>query len=164
MPMSLAAPMVVSILFCGAIFGFFYAWVCSTLWGLDRMDPRAAVEAMRAMNGSVRNLVFFPAFFLTPLATGGTAFWLWRNGAPTAAVWFLAAALIYLVGGAILTMAVNVPMNEALALGPIPQDLDAAREIWTAYSERWRFWNGVRTIASGAALACAAYGATRGMG
>ena len=39
-----------SLLFCGAIFGFFYAWVCSTMWGLDSADPRVAIAAMQAMN------------------------------------------------------------------------------------------------------------------
>ena len=64
---------VISILLSGAIFGFFYAWVCSTMWGLDAADPRVAIAAMQAMNASVRNAVFFPAFFLTPVALGATA-------------------------------------------------------------------------------------------
>ena len=60
----------VGVLFAGAIFGFFYAWVCSTMWGLDEADPRVAIAAMQAMNASVRNAVFFPAFFLTPVVLG----------------------------------------------------------------------------------------------
>ena len=44
---------VVTIVFFGAIFGFFFAWVCSTLWGLDHIDPRSAIEAMNGMNESV---------------------------------------------------------------------------------------------------------------
>jgi hypothetical protein len=65
MPRLLVALSIASIVFCGAIFGFFYAWVCSTMWGLDQADPRVAIAAMKAMNASVRNAVFFPAFFLT---------------------------------------------------------------------------------------------------
>lgn len=64
---------VASIVFCGAIFGFFYAWVCSTMWGLDQADPRVAIAAMQAMNASVRNWAFFPAFFLTPVVLVVTA-------------------------------------------------------------------------------------------
>ena len=56
-----------SLLLCGAIFGFFYAWVCSILWGLDQIDPNTAITAMQAMNASVRNVVFAPAFFATPV-------------------------------------------------------------------------------------------------
>ena len=58
---------VVPVVFAGAAFGFFYAWVCSTLWGLDTLAPQAAIDAMNAMNESVRNPVFFTGFFLTPV-------------------------------------------------------------------------------------------------
>ncbi|WGW03767.1 hypothetical protein [Tropicibacter oceani] len=34
LPMSM-----LSLLSIGAIFGFFYAWACSTMWGLDAIDP-----------------------------------------------------------------------------------------------------------------------------
>jgi uncharacterized membrane protein len=57
-------------------------------------------------------------------------------------------------------MAVNVPMNEALAVTPVPADIEAAREVWESYSGRWQFWNQVRTIASGIALIFAAFGLT----
>ena len=45
---------VAAVAFGGAISGFFYAWVCSTMWGLDDADPRVAIAAMQAMNASVR--------------------------------------------------------------------------------------------------------------
>jgi uncharacterized membrane protein len=46
---------------------FFYGWVCPTHWGLDQTDPNAAITDMQAMNASVRNVVFAPAFFATPV-------------------------------------------------------------------------------------------------
>lgn len=54
-----------SLMLSGAIFGFFYAWVCSTMWGLDRAAPQVAIQAMQTMNASVRNAVIAPAFFGT---------------------------------------------------------------------------------------------------
>lgn len=152
---------VISIVFCGAIFGFFYAWVCSTMWGLDRADPRVAIAAMQAMNASVRNAVFFPAFFLTPVVLGLTAAATRFNGYKVPAFWFAAAAVVYLVFGLLLTFTVNVPMNEALAATAVPDDIKTARNIWQDYSERWQFWNQVRAIASGTALAFAAFGLAR---
>lgn len=152
---------VLSIVFCGAIFGFFYAWVCSTMWGLDAADPRVAIAAMQAMNGSVRNAVFFPAFFLTPVVLAATAAVFFLHGRKVRAGWFVAAAFIYLVFGLFFTMSVNVPMNEALASVAVPDDIEAARTIWQDYSGRWQFWNQVRTVASGLALALAAAGLAR---
>ena len=98
-PLALLALMLTS-----AIFGFFYAWVCSTMWGLDEADPRVAIRAMQAMNGSVRNQVFAPAFFGTPLvlALTGVACWLARCRGPAIALF--AAAILYFSGGLLLTV------------------------------------------------------------
>ncbi len=110
------------VIFTGAIFGFFYAWVCSTMWGLDATDPRVAISAMQAMNDSVRNAVFFPAFFLTPFVLAVAAVLARREHHRRAAGLLAAAALVYLIGGLVLTMAVNVPMNEELAGVTVPTD------------------------------------------
>lgn len=147
LPMSMA-----SLLSIGAIFGFFYAWVCSTMWGLDTTEPKIAITAMQAMNASVRNPVFFPAFFLTPAILAATAFIALRLDRKPAAAMFASGAAVYFVGAFLITIFINVPMNEALAQVTIPADSDAAREIWRAYSAPWQFWNTIRTLVSGLAL------------
>ncbi|MEJ6395674.1 anthrone oxygenase family protein [Gymnodinialimonas sp. 2305UL16-5] len=143
---------VVSLLLAGAIFGFFYAWICSTMWGLDAADPRIAIAAMQAMNESVRNAVFAPAFFGTPVAVLITAFLAYGSGSPRAAIIFAAGGVLYLVGGLGLTLVVNVPMNEALANVAIPEDLAQAGAIWADYSPRWQVFNIIRTVISGGTL------------
>lgn len=140
-----------------AIFGFFYAWVCSTMWGLDAADPRVAIEAMQAMNASVRNLVFFPAFFLTPAALLLAAVLAWRERSTAAAALLAGTGLLYAAGALALTLSVNVPMNEALAAVQVPADVDAARQIWSDYSSRWQVFNLVRTLVSGLALLVASW-------
>lgn len=141
-----------SLLLNGALFGFFYAWVCSTMWGLDAADPRVAVEAMQAMNASVRNAVFAPAFFGTPIVLMITTLALITTAHRATALWFGAATVIVTALGVILTMMINVPMNEALALLTVPDDVQAARAIWQDYSPGWQFWNQMRTIATGIGL------------
>ncbi|MFY2823373.1 DUF1772 domain-containing protein [Ruegeria sp. MALMAid1280] len=147
LPMSM-----LSLLSIGAIFGFFYAWVCSTMWGLDATDPRTAIAAMQAMNTSVRNAVFFPAFFLTPIILAATAFIAARQSRNKSAVHFGLAAILYIVGALLVTATVNVPMNEALAEVAVPTDIGSAREIWQDYSASWQVWNLLRTILSGVCL------------
>ena len=150
-----------SLIFAGAIFGFFYAWVCSTMWGLDSLDPRTAIAAMNAMNGSVRNAVFAPAFFGTPVVLAVAAVALRLVNDRRASIWFASVAAVSLIFGTLLTMAVNVPMNEALVLVNIPEDRSAAQSIWDAYSPRWQFWNQARTVASGIALLLACIGLSK---
>lgn len=149
-----------SLLFTGAIFGFFYAWIVSTMWGLDAADPRLAIGAMQAMNASVRNAAFAPVFFATPfvlLATAGAALSIDR-----ATAWIFAlAGVVYLVGGLILTATVNVPMNEALGALAVPDDIEQARAIWTDYSPRWQTYNQLRALFSGLTLLLTGYGLWR---
>lgn len=147
-----------SLILCAAIFGFFYAWVCSTMWGLDAADPRIAISAMQAMNASVRNAVFAPAFFGTPVVLAATAALLWAHDYKTSAKFFALSGAVYLCFGLVLTMAVNVPMNEALARIVVPENLEAAKTIWQDYSKPWQFWNQSRTIASGLAFLLAVVG------
>lgn len=153
-----AVPGVTAVLFAGAIFGFFYAWVCSTMWGLDDADPRVAIQAMQAMNASVRNPVFFPAFFGTPFVLLIAAGFARRDGAVTAAKFFAGAAAVYFVGGMLLTGAVNVPMNTDLADVVVPESIEAAETIWNDYSGEWQVWNLARTVFSGISLVLASFG------
>jgi uncharacterized membrane protein len=139
----------VALMMTAAIFGFFYAWVCSTLWGLDTLPPVRAIEAMQAMNESVRNPVFFPAFFLTPVALVAASVAAWHASQSGPARQFAIAAAVYLVGGIGVTAMVNVPMNQALATIDAPTAARDGVNIWQDYSGRWQFWNTVRTLASG---------------
>ena len=153
MPLALILAAGVSLMLSGAIFGFFYAWVCSTMWGLDAADPRVAIPAMQAMNASVRNAVFAPAFFGTGpmlIVTAVIAFALRYRAAAFA---FGAAAAVSIAGGTVLTMVVHVPMNEALAMVDVPEDIGEARAIWEAYSPSWQRWNVSRTVLTGIVLA-----------
>ncbi|MGJ8609903.1 MAG: DUF1772 domain-containing protein [Octadecabacter sp.] len=145
-----------SLLSTAAIFGFFYAYSVSAMWGLDVVTPAVAIAAMQGINAEIRNAAFFPAFFLTPVLLGLTA-WATRHASP-AALAFGAAALVYLLGGLILTMAVNVPMNEALALITIPDDPALTAQIWTDYSVPWQVWNHIRATVSGVAVLLAGVG------
>lgn len=142
----------VATIFAAAIFGFFYAWVCSTMWGLDNADPRIAIPAMQAMNESVRNFVFMPAFFFTPLVLAIAGLLALRERSKPSAYLLFAASVLYLVGGLGLTLLVNVPMNEELAQVTVPADRAEAAQIWQDYSSRWQVWNAVRTVVSGFAL------------
>ncbi len=65
------------------------------------------------------------------------------------AVYLLSGGLVYLIGTILVTMAFNVPRNNALAAVD-PQSVDGAR-LWTGYVTSWTAWNHVRTAAALAA-------------
>ena len=127
------------------------------MWGLGAAPPLVAVEAMQAMNASVRNAVFAPGFFgpgLICLITAGLAFGTGNKGA---AGIFAAAGLVYILGGNLLTFAFLVPMNEELAT-QTPETTVQAQTIWDAYSPAWQAYNITRTVFCGISLLLAAIG------
>ncbi len=143
---------VVTLALAGAMAGFFYAYSMSVMWALDAVDPKAAIASMQSINIVVRNAIFFPAFFGTPVvALVAAALW-WKLGAGQVALLLALAAIVYLCGAFLLTILANVPMNEALAIAAIPTDPEAARTLWQNYSRPWTLWNHVRTVASFASL------------
>lgn len=143
---------ILSLLNTGAIFGFFFAWACSVMWGLDATDPVVAITAMQAINASVRNPLFALAFFGTPVVLALTAMFSWASGEHLAARLFGSGALLYILGAMIPTFAVNVPLNETLALAEVPIEAVRTQELWRAYSSPWYLSNAARATASGLSL------------
>lgn len=132
--------------------GFFYAYGSSVLIGLDALPPRDAVRAMQAINLHVRNWIFGPSFFGSLILPVITLLFAVPARRWSVAGWVAAAALLYGFGAFLLTLQINVPLNEALARVD-PDQADIAR-IAREYFEPWRFWNWVRTLASTLALVC----------
>lgn len=139
---------VITLALAGAMAGFFYAYSMSVMWALDAVDPKAAIASMQSINIVVRNAIFFPAFFGTPVVALVAAGLWWKAGAEQVALLLALAAIVYLAGTFLLTILANVPMNEALAIATIPADPEAARLLWQNYSGPWTMWNHVRTLAS----------------
>jgi uncharacterized membrane protein len=137
----------------GLIAGFFYAYACSVTLGLALLPDEQYVEAMQAINATVRNGMFAFSFF------GAVLFLLLALAvhAPRLRsrrfLLVALAAMLYIGGGFMLTFLINVPMNEELArvsvgeLGPA-----AVARIREGYEGPWNFYNGVRTVFSSLAF------------
>jgi uncharacterized membrane protein len=89
------------------------------------------------------------AFAGTALACLALAGWALYAGDGRATVWILAGAALYLVGMFGVTVAANVPLNDALAT-VAPQASDAAAR-WSSFLGDWLPWNAVRSAAGLAA-------------
>jgi uncharacterized membrane protein len=136
--------------------GFFYAYACSVLYGLARLDDRAAIAAMQAINATVRNPVFAFAFFgALAFPAALLALRLARARFGRSEIWLTAAVALYGLAGFALTFLASVPLNQWLATVP----LDGAVDLATArarYFGPWDAWNWTRTAATGAAALCLA--------
>jgi uncharacterized membrane protein len=132
----------------GLIAGVFYAYAVSVNLGLAAQPDPLYVAAMQAINERIQNPTFFASFF------GAALFLLTALAAHyrrprSVRFWLVAlACALYIGGGFLLTVFVNVPMNEELArvaAGGSAGELARAR---AGYEGPWDFWNGVRTVFS----------------
>ena len=135
----------------GLISGFFYAYACSVTLGLALLPDEQYIEAMQAINATVRNGVFAFSFF------GAVVFLLLALAvhAPRLRsrrfLLIALASVLYIGGGFMVTFLVNVPMNEELArVGEV--GLAALAQVRAEYEGPWNFWNGVRTVFSSLAF------------
>jgi uncharacterized membrane protein len=136
----------------GLIGGLFFAFSSFVMTALGRLPPAGGISAMQSINVAVLNPVFFAAFFGTAaLSVAALIVALMRWSGPGAA-YLLMGALLYLVGTIFVTMAANVPLNNALAR--VKPDSVEGASLWELYLKTWTAWNHLRTIASLAAAAC----------
>ena len=147
-----------ALLASGIMAGFFWTYSFTVMWGLDRADPRSAIDSMQGINLAVPNPIFLLFFMGLPLLLIAAAILFWQSG-QTASLWLFAiSAVVYLVGGIGITGAINIPLNDGLARAPVPTDIAAARDMWTNYSNAWTPWNHLRTALTAFAFALAGLG------
>lgn len=134
----------------GLVAGIFYAFSSFVMGALGRLPPAQGIEAMQAINVVVINRSFMTAFFGTAilcLALLVAAYLRWNDGSGKL---LLLGSLLYLVGTIGVTMAFNVPLNNALAAAQ--PGMPEAATFWAHYLDRWTMWNTVRTVAPTAAM------------
>ena len=134
---------------CGLMAGFFFAFSYTVMGALARLPAAQGIAAMQLVNIVIINPWFGVAFFGTALVCAGLVISsLFRWNAPGSA-YLLVGGLLYLVGTILVTVAFNVPRNNALAA--LDPDGAEAASYWANYVSSWTAWNHVRTATSLAA-------------
>ena len=116
---------------------------------LGLLPATQGIAAMQSINIAVINPLFMGTFFGTAAACVLVVVFSLLKWNEAGTVYLLSGGLIYLIGTILVTMAFNVPRNNALAAAD-PQSADGAR-IWAAYVSSWTAWNHVRTASALAA-------------
>ncbi|NTX29796.1 DUF1772 domain-containing protein [Burkholderia pyrrocinia] len=134
---------------CGLLAGVYFAFSTFVMTSLGRIAPQAGVAAMNAINVDIVRSPFMPLFLGTTLmALALVVIALFDRDQPGAMA-ALAGGVLYVFGMFAVTMAVNVPLNDALAAAdPVTTHGTA---LWARYVHDWTMWNHVRTVASAAA-------------
>lgn len=134
----------------GIMAGFFFAFSNPVMMAFQHLEAGIFIQAFNGINISVRNGIFFAAFFAPLTALLGAAF-VDRHSRP---LW-ISALLIYAIV-VIQTRMVNVPINEVFktVLTDIPSD-------WKELRDRWAVSNLIRTVLTTIAFFLALLAATR---
>jgi uncharacterized membrane protein len=136
-------------LFSAAAGGMMYVFSTFVMRGLDRTGPIDAITAMRGMNAEANaNPAFLLGYFgatILALVVGVMA--VVKLNQPGS--WLVLVGAVFVILGAVITMAFNVPLNNHLdTVNPGGLSVaDAARE-WQAYFSTWTAWNHARTATS----------------
>ncbi len=153
MDLALAA-LLLATMTTGLAAGVFVFWQHTVAPGLRMLDDRTFVAAFQALDRAIIN----PWFMLT--AFGGALVF---SGAATllhlgddAFGWILSAFALYLVT-VVITMAVNVPRNDALKAAGDPDVIDVAAARAAFDEARWSRWNLIRSVLSSAAFVLLAW-------
>jgi len=139
----------ITALCCGLVAGVFCAFSTFVMKALVRLPAAQGIAAMQSINVAVLNPWFMGAFFGTAAACVLVAVFSLLRWNEAAAVYLLSRGLVYLIGTILVTMAFNVPRNNALAAAD-PQSAVGAR-LWAGYVTGWPVWNQVRAAAALAA-------------
>lgn len=131
---------------CGLVAGVFFAFSTFVMPALARLHPAQGIAAMQSINITAINPLFMFAIFGTAaiccfLSIASCFKW---HSPDTA--YLLISSLLYLVGAVGVTIAFNVPLNDALAA--TKPDSSEGATLWTKYLSQWTAWNHIRTIAA----------------
>ena len=134
-----------AVLGSGLVAGIFFAFSTFIMRALGQLPQNQGIAAMKAINVTVINPLFFLAFFGTGAVCLPVAFLSLVSAAGTHRAYLLAGCALYLFGCVLVTMAFNVPLNNRLASAE--PDSSGAEALWAHYLSRWTLWNHVRTAA-----------------
>lgn len=134
----------------GLIAGVFYIFACAIMPALARSDDRVFIEVMRNINDVIQNPVFFLSFFGALALTALSA---WQSRGAPHRRWVFAALVAYTLV-LLVTVAVNIPLNDDLANAGSPARIAEPAAVRDRFESTWVAWNVVRAVLSTVALVC----------
>lgn len=151
---TLQIALILATFLCSLVAGFLFAFAIVAMPGIGTLNDREFIRAFQVMDGVIQNNQ--PVFVLVWVGSAVALL--------TAAVLgvgqldggerllLISAALTYLLGVQLPTLAINVPLNNKLQTLEVAElDEGAQTAARQSFEPRWNLWNSIRT-----AFACAA--------
>jgi uncharacterized membrane protein len=137
------ASLILATMTTGLVAGVYAIYANAFMPGLAKTDDKTFVSAFQAVDRAIVNPLFLGLGFIGALLFTLLAgvFSLKEKALP----WIAVAFVLYLAT-IILTMAVNVPMNDALKAAGDPASIDVAAARAAFDEAKWRTFNLVRTV------------------
>jgi uncharacterized membrane protein len=149
---SLFALTLVTALGAGLSAGALFAFSSFVMDALHRLPAAQGVAAMQSINVRAITPAFMTAVFGTGLLAVALGLWALAGWDGSYSPWLLAGSALYLAGPVGVTIAYNVPRNNALAR--LDAESAEAAAYWERYVVEWTRANHVR-VAAGLAAAAA---------
>jgi uncharacterized membrane protein len=130
----------------GLVAGAFVLYAHAIMPGLKKTDDRTFVTAFGSIDRAIINPWFMAGGFLGALVFTLVA--VFAHLGQDALPWIVGALVLYAIAF-VITLAVNVPLNDALKAATDP-NLAAVRDQFD--EARWAGWNVVRAVTSTAAF------------
>lgn len=126
--------------------GVFFAFSSFVMKALARIPSSGGIAAMQSINVVVINPSFLGAFMGTTVLSLGVIWLALARWSHPLSMFFMGAAIFYVVGTFFVTIFRNVPLNNQLAAMSATDP--ATRGVWDNYLDRWTMWNHVRAVAA----------------
>ncbi|MFJ9846527.1 DUF1772 domain-containing protein [Kitasatospora sp. NPDC101155] len=138
---------------CGLSAGLFYAYACSVMPALARVEDRMFIEVMQRVNVAILN-GWFVLGFVGALLTTAASVVLHLPSDGHDALPATVAALVLYVAAIGVTRSVNVPLNDELAAAGAPKEITDPAAVRGRFEARWVRFNVLRALLCTAALGC----------
>lgn len=139
------ALLILAVVCMGLMAGLFWGFDISVMPGLSDSDDRTFVTAMQHINADIENGLFGLVFTGGLLVPGAAAVVLLVQKRRGAALWTAVATVAYLVV-LILTMGVEVPLNNQLAAAGPADKIADLHKVRTDFEGVWITVNHFRTL------------------
>jgi uncharacterized membrane protein len=131
---------------CGLVAGVFFAFSTFVMTALAQIKPSQGIIVMQAINITAINPLFMLALLGTAAGCLGVILSVLFDQQQPGVIYLVVGSLVYLVGTVLVTIACNVPLNNALAV--VQPESHEGVTLWARYLTAWTWWNHGRTIAA----------------